>query len=75
MSTTSVWARRPSSTSGQVPRSGERSGSARAPRVCADGTLLAKPPYLVAPDKNATSAWIWVGLSVFEKVFGITPAE
>jgi hypothetical protein len=30
--------------------------------------------YLDALAKNATSAWICVGLSVFEKVLGITPA-
>jgi hypothetical protein len=28
----------------------------------------------VTLERKATSAWIWLGLSVFENVFGITPA-
>ncbi len=31
-------------------------------------------PYFVTLDRNFTSAWIWVGLSVLPKVAGMMPA-
>jgi len=61
-------------------------GMRNLPRSPADGVewqvlhdtgaaaLSVRGPYFEAEDRNATSAWIWLGLRVLEKVFGMIPA-
>lgn len=46
--------------------------SRKYPPRCPGGRL--DQTYFAAEDRNATSAWIWLGLSVFENVSGMIPA-
>ena len=53
------------------PRSSRRGPYEPCPPASA---AHARHRYFVALERNATSAWIWLGLRVFEKLFGMMPA-
>jgi hypothetical protein len=59
----------------QVVRAAGRHRHSRNGRPGTPGGRAAEAnPYWDAEDRNATSAWIWVGLRDFENVFGMIPA-